>query len=69
MKRAGYRHAVQWIALNDGAGDSDATSVNAVRSQVTVLLIADLFEVESSKVAQDVVNYRVTEYIRTKLRL
>jgi hypothetical protein len=69
MKRAGYRHAVQWIALNDGAGDRDATDVNAMRSQITVLLIADLFEVESSKVAQDVVNYRIKGDLRTKLGL
>ena len=59
MKRASYRHAVQWIALNDGSGDRDATNVNAIRSQVSVLLVADIFGVESGKVAQDVANYRI----------
>lgn len=68
MKRAGYRHAVQWIALNDGAGDADATNVNAVRSQISVLLIADIFEVEPVRVAEDVVKYRMGD-LRTNLGL
>jgi len=69
LKRAGYRHAIQWIALNDGFGDRDATNVNAVRSQISVLLVADIFEVDSGKVAQDVVNYRIKGDLHIKLGL
>lgn len=58
MRRASYRTAVAWIALNDGAGDSDALEVEPVSMMLTVTLVADLFDVEEWKVAADVVRYR-----------
>ena len=59
---------MQWIALNDGAGDSTALDIDSVRGMVSVLLVADLFEVESERVARDVVKYRKAG-LRTKLGL
>ncbi len=58
MKRASYREAVEWIALNDGPGDSDALEPDAIRGNLTVHLIADLFEVPAQKVGEDIVKYR-----------
>lgn len=61
MRRASYRAGVAWIAENDGSGDPDAVRVNVeeIRGLISVLLLADLFEVESLRVAEDVVRYRL----------
>jgi hypothetical protein len=58
MKRASYRKAVIWIALNDGSGDSWALEVGEVANQLTVVLVADLFGISADRVASDVVSYR-----------
>lgn len=55
MKRPGYRVAVRWIAENDEPEDTDASTVSSL---ITVLLVADLFEVEPERVAKDVVRIR-----------
>lgn len=55
MKRASYREAVEWIAMND---DNAETDPEVVRYQVTVLLVADLFRLEAERVARDVLRYR-----------
>lgn len=55
MKRASYRHAVEWIAYND---DDACMEEEIVREQVTVLLVADLFGVDSERVARDVMRKR-----------
>jgi hypothetical protein len=60
MITASYRKGVEWIALNDDAGSDSATSVIAVRSYISVMLLADLFGVEVDKVARAVVRYRRT---------
>lgn len=57
MKRASYREACQWIALNDSAGDDD----DDVQGFVTTALIADLFGVSDEKVAADVIRLRKKE--------
>lgn len=61
MKRPSYKAAVAWLALNDGAGDDDACDPEMVSGLTTVILVADLFGVESSKVARDVVKFRTSE--------
>lgn len=58
MKRASYRSAVAWIALNDEPGCRDTDTVSGF---VSVVLTADLFAVEPQKVAADVVRYRERE--------
>jgi hypothetical protein len=60
MKRPGYREAIAWIALNDGAGDTPEWSEDPehVGYLVTACLVADLFGVTNEKVGQDVVRYR-----------
>jgi hypothetical protein len=60
MKRPSYKRAIEWIALNDGAGDDDALDTEAVGNLVSSVLVADIFEVDSDKVGQDVVKLRKT---------
>lgn len=52
--RASYRHAVQWIALNDDTTDLRAEDPVAT---VTVCLVADLFGKSEEAVIADVVRY------------
>lgn len=52
MKRPGYREAVRWIAAND---DTDDLMNGHDAHPVTVVLVADLFDQESTKVAADVI--------------
>jgi len=58
VRRASYREAIAWIADNDEAGDDDATVVDVVRGYTTVVLVADVFDVDADKVAADVVKAR-----------
>lgn len=58
MRHASYRRGVEWIALNDEAGSSDAEDV---AGYISTLLLADLFGVEPERVARDVVRYRENE--------
>lgn len=58
-KRASYRHGVSWIALNDEPVEMDPQEI---ASLISVLLLADLFEVEPLKVAQDIVKIRIREF-------
>jgi len=58
VKRASYREAVAWIADNDEAGSDEATIADAVRSLASVVLVADLFDVDADKVEADVVKAR-----------
>lgn len=53
-KRASYREAVAWIALNDEAG-SDMEDIEYL---LTVALVADLFGKDTATVARAVVAYR-----------
>jgi hypothetical protein len=61
MKRASYRHAVRWIASNDSSGDEDALEVGEVSFLTSVVLIAEIFDTDSEKVARDVVRARKRE--------
>lgn len=58
MKRASYREAVAWIALNDGNGDVDRLDARDIVGMISIALIADIFDVPQIKVATDVVLYR-----------
>lgn len=58
MKRASYREAIAWIAYNDSGADDDALVPERVAELVTSVLVADIFNVETTKVGIDVVNYR-----------
>lgn len=59
MKRASYREAIAWIALNDDPGATDALDSNSIKGNVTVVLIADIFDIDPTKVAIDVVLKRL----------
>lgn len=59
MKRASYRHAVDWIALNDSA--ADGADVNEIDGYPTTLLVADLFDVTTERVARDIARVRIAE--------
>lgn len=58
MKRASYRAAIEWIALNDDPGSPDALNAEVVARYVSSVLIADIFGVEDAKVGVDVVRVR-----------
>jgi len=64
MKRARYREAVYWIAMNDSAGDDDALDPQEVAKLVTATLIADLFDLDPLKVGQDIVAVRRREFAK-----
>ena len=55
MKRANYRDAVDFIAWNDEAMELDEEEV---RQLASVLLVASIFGVDTSRVARDVVRLR-----------
>ncbi len=55
MKRASYRHAIEWIALND---EPEVLSVEDMEYMISVALVADIFGQLCSEVAQAVIKYR-----------
>lgn len=61
MKRASYRHAIEWIAMNDESGTAEALDPTRVAELVTSCLIADIFDVEPARVGRDVVRIRQTQ--------
>ncbi len=61
MKRASYRHAIEWIALNDSAGDDDALDPRVASELVSAVLISDIFGVPAEKVGADIVRVREKE--------
>jgi hypothetical protein len=50
--------AVDWIAHNDDNGAPHAMDENEVRGMISVLLVADLFEISGEEVAEMVVGAR-----------
>jgi hypothetical protein len=70
--KARYRHAIEWIALNDGVDTglelklgtswivvkSKLLDWHVVSNQQTVVLIADLFGTTPERVAKAVVRFR-----------
>lgn len=55
MKRASYRHGVMWIAENDEPAEMNT---QAIAGLISVMLLADIFGVEPTRVAEDVARYR-----------
>jgi hypothetical protein len=55
MKRASYRDAVAWIALNDEPSERD---LGFIADQISVVLIADVMNVDPHRIARDVIRYR-----------
>lgn len=59
MKRASYKEAIAWIALNDSAADGEAPlDVSITTYYLTSLLVADIFSVPEEKVGRDIVSFR-----------
>ena len=54
-----YNEAIRWIAANDNAGDDAAFIVEALQGTISVLLIADTWEVRGRDVAAAVVSCRM----------
>lgn len=52
MKRASYREAISWIALND---DTEWTAEDEKIPSVSAVLVADLFDVEVDRVTRDII--------------
>lgn len=58
MKRASYRHAIEWIAHNDSAADDGADDPEIVAELVSSALVADIFGIDTERVGRDVVRFR-----------
>jgi hypothetical protein len=59
MKRASYREAIWWIALNDEPGlGPDSRNPEVVATLISVALVADIFGVSTERVGLDVVRRR-----------
>lgn len=63
-KRASYREAVRWIALNDNSGSND--TVLEVRGYVSTLFVADLFSKDENEVAEAIIRERNREQLRAQ---
>lgn len=68
MKRPGYRDAIRWIAENDepglhhpGNGCTTLENVEGISEQITVALVADIFQVDEEQVASAVYSLRMKE--------
>lgn len=55
-KKQGYKFGVEWIALNDAAGDDEPAE--QMTGYISVALLADLFGKDAENVAKDVYAYR-----------
>jgi hypothetical protein len=58
VKRASYREAVEWIALND---EPTGGVLEDVAGYISTLLIADLFGKDPQDVAAAIIRVRVKE--------
>jgi len=56
MKRPSYKHAVEWIALNDNAGNGDTEE--EIAGYISTALVADIFDISTERVASDVAKHR-----------
>ena len=66
MKRASYREAIAWIGENDDAASWSEPDLVA-HPPVTIVLVADLFAVEISRVVTDVCRFRRTHKIGAEI--
>lgn len=57
MRRARYKDAVSWIAMNDDPGEMDD---EIVAMNISTKLVADLWDISDRRVARDVVLKRVS---------
>jgi hypothetical protein len=57
-KKLMYRYACAWIAAND---EPSCSSVKETEKQITVLLVADIFNMATEDVAFDVVSLRLND--------
>jgi hypothetical protein len=58
MKRASYRQACDWIAWNDDWDSRNSNCESVVAKYLSTKLVADLFGLETERVAKDVVRLR-----------
>lgn len=58
-KKATYGEAIVWIAFNDET--ANRTDPTLVEGSISALLVADLFDVDPRRVAQDVIEVRAQE--------
>jgi hypothetical protein len=56
--RASYAEGVDWIALNDEAGSSEALAAEVVAGYISTMLLADLFGRDRDEVARAIVRRR-----------
>jgi hypothetical protein len=54
-KTCKYEYAIVWIACND---DNAETDLDVIKEQITVLMVADMFDRDPDEVAVDVLNSR-----------
>jgi hypothetical protein len=66
VKRANYKDACYWIAVNDNAGNGD--TLEEIEQYITVALIADMWRKPEAQVARDVLNER-TRHARVEAGL
>lgn len=55
LQRASYRHAIEWIAANDEAAE---TELGPISQNVSTAIVADLFGTTTEKVAKAVLRKR-----------
>lgn len=55
-----YEDAVSWIAMND---EPTETKLEALQQQITIVLVADIFDMPVAKVAKDILKFRKTANI------
>lgn len=54
----GLKFAIEWIALNDSAGDG--LTEEEISGLISVVLIADLFDKDPREIARKIVKFRET---------
>ncbi len=59
MIKPTYKSAIEWVAFND---DVEQTDVDVISEQMTVVFISDIFGVDTSKIARDILELRCREY-------
>lgn len=59
MIRASYKHAIQWIAMNDISSDDKKLDIEAMSKKSSVILIAHIFQQPANKVAIDIIRHTV----------
>lgn len=58
-KRASLNAGIEWIATNDDPTELERATV---AGQISVQLLADLFEKDATDLAQRIISYRMVEH-------